>query len=125
MPVSKYFGQILKTYNILTHVLDGRGGDKSETYSGIYRKGNVVAGFSSFIAPVLVSSMMKALVSNFNIRCYKGHGNDENSTRYVTECGMDTLDHRDFKDIENRHLSTQASENYCNSSREDLKWPIS
>jgi hypothetical protein len=42
------------------------GGDNSETYSGIYRKGNVVARFSSFIAPVLVSSMMKALVSDFN-----------------------------------------------------------
>ncbi len=29
---------ILETHNILTHVIDGLGGDKSETYSGIYRK---------------------------------------------------------------------------------------
>jgi fido (protein-threonine AMPylation protein) len=57
---------ILKTHNILTRGIDGPGGDKSETYSGIYRKGSVVAGFSSFAAPILVPSVMKALVSDFN-----------------------------------------------------------
>lgn len=54
---------IKATLHILTDGIDAQDGDKSSTYSGIYRIVLVTAGFNTFTSADLIASAMKHLIS--------------------------------------------------------------
>jgi fido (protein-threonine AMPylation protein) len=59
--------QLIKdTHKILCYRLDASDGDKYQTYAGIYRTSEVVAGFNTFTPAASVPSAMKMLVQSFN-----------------------------------------------------------